>query len=132
MTLNTNMNGEMKGNLAGELKGDMAFKIEGPIQIQMQGPTIKYEGTYISDPLYEIVKPGETTSDWIIAVFGEPNVRTELRDGTEVWRWTYKPIAQESAIIEVFGSDEKKEPKLTTRTVFVQIRDDVVIQKWKG
>lgn len=129
MTLNSNLNGDLKMN--GDLKAGM--KLEGPIQIQMQmqGPTIRYEGTYISDELLEVVKTGKTTSDWVAAVFGEPTARSELRDGSEIWRWTYKPVAQEAAVIEIF-SDEKKEPKLATRTVFLQFRDGIVIEKWKG
>ncbi len=141
MTLNSNLNGDMKlggdMKLSGDMKldGDMkaGLSVEGPIQIsmQLQGPTIKYEGTYISDELFEIVKNGKTTSDWILAVFGEPTAEAMLQDGTAIWRWTYKPTMQEAAVIEVFA-DEKKQPKLATRTVFVQLKEGVVIEKWKG
>jgi hypothetical protein len=135
MTLNSNLNGDMK--LGGDMKlsGDMkaGLSVEGPIQIsmQLQGPTIKYEGTYISDELFEVVKTGKTTDDWILAVFGEPTAQAALKDGTSIWRWTYRPTMQEAAVIEVFA-DEKKQPKLATRTVFVQLREGVVIEKWKG
>lgn len=125
------MNGNMTGRLEGQV--DTALKLEGPVQIQMQvqGPTIRYEGTYISDELIDEVETGKTTDDWILAVFGEPTAKAELRDGTTIWRWTYKPTAQEASVVEIFSSNEE-EPKLATRTVFIQFRDAVAIRKWKG
>jgi outer membrane protein assembly factor BamE (lipoprotein component of BamABCDE complex) len=125
------MNGNMTGRLDGQL--NTALKLEGPMQIQMQvqGPVIRYEGTYISDELLEQVQDGKTTDDWVLAVFGEPNARADLRDGTTIWRWTYKPIEQQASVVEVFSKSEK-EPKRATRTVFIQFRDAVAIKKWKG
>lgn len=129
------MNGNFKGDLNGTLKGDLVttVRLAEPIQLQMQmqGPTIRYEGTYISDELVERIQVGKTTDDWIVAVLGEPTAKAELRDGTEVWRWVYRPVTQEASVIEVFAKDEK-EPKLATRVVFVQLRGGVVIDKWKG
>lgn len=117
----------MRGDLSG------AIRLEGPIQIQaqIQGPTIKYEGTYISDELLDEVLLSKTTGDWILAVLGEPDVKSPLRDGTEIWRWTYRPVEQQVSIVEIWGSTDK-DPKLATRTVFIQLKDDQVIRKWKG
>ncbi len=123
------MDGDLKTTMKADLNG--AVKLEGPIQIQMQGPTIRYEGTYISDELVERVKVGTTTDEWIMAVFGEPTFRAELRDGSQIWRWTYGPVAQQASVIEVFSTSEK-EPKLAVRTVFVQVKGGVVVDKWKG
>jgi len=129
------MNGNLSGRLETRLDGQVAttVKIEGPmqIQLQMQGPTVRYEGTYISDELLERIEEGRTTDDWVIAVFGEPTARATLRNGTEIWRWIYRPTVQESAIFEVFSKSEK-EPKLATHSVFVQIADGIVAKKWKG
>lgn len=138
VTLNSNLNGALETKVNGEVT--TSLKVEGPMQIQMQlqGPTIKYEGTYISDELLELVQVGKTGDDWVLAVFGEPNARGELRDGTQIWRWTYKPVQQQTDMIEMFSlfgggkDDEKKEPRLATRTVFLQLSNQVVIQKWKG
>ena len=125
----------MNGNLSGKLDGAVAttVKLEGPMQIQMQmqGPTIRYEGTNISDELPAEVKEGKTTDDWVPAVMGEPNARAELRDGTQIWRWTYRPVEQQGSVVEFFSKSEK-EPKPATRTVFVQMRDGVVVRKWRG
>lgn len=125
---------ELKSDMKGRLEGDMALKLDGPIQMnmQLQGPTIRYEGTNISDELLERVNVNKTTGEWVEAVFGPPSAKTPLSDGTEIWRWTYKPIAQEVSVVSLFGGGSEKEPKLATRTVFVQLRDGVVIDKWKG
>lgn len=120
---------QLDSNLNGKLA--TSFQIEGPIQMQVQGPTIRYEGTYISDELLDIVKIGTTTDDWILAVMGEPDARTTLRNGTDIWRWTYKPIEQQGSMVEVFTRTEK-EPKLAARSVFVQLREGIAIEKWKG
>lgn len=121
MRLDSNLNGEMAATL----------KLDGPVEIRMQGPTVRYEGTYISDELLELVDAGETTGEWVIAVFGEPDARTQLHDGSSIWRWTYRPVEQTASVIEIFG-DEEKEPRLSTRTVFCQVRDGIVIRKWSG
>lgn len=125
---------ELKSDMKGRLEGDMALKLEGPIQMnmQLQGPTIKYEGTNISDELLERVNAGKTTGEWVEAVFGEPSKKTPLSDGTEIWRWTYKPVAQEVSVVSLFGGGSEKEPKLASRTVYVQLRDGIVVDKWKG
>ncbi len=121
--------------LESSLKGDLAttIKLEGPIQFQaqLQGPTIKYEGTYISDELLEQVEVSKTTSDWILAVFGKADAESPLKDGTEIWRWTYRPVEQQASMVELWTKTEK-EPKLATRGVFIQFRDGVVVRKWKG
>lgn len=123
--------------LDGSLKGDLAttIKLDGPIvlqmQMQMQGPTVKYEGTYISDDLFAYVKVGEATDEWLTAVLGEPDAKSILQDATEIWRWTYRPVEQQSSMVEVF-SESEKEPKLATRSVFVRIRARLVIEKWKS
>lgn len=121
----------MEGRVDGEVV--TTVKLEGPVQLQaqLQGPTIKYDGTYVSDELFEEIEVSKTGGDWIVAVLGKPDARAELKDGSEIWRWTYKPVEQQSSIVELWSKSEK-EPKLATRTVFVQVRDDVVVRKWKG
>jgi hypothetical protein len=103
----------------------------GPIVVNIQGPQVRYEGVNISDDLLDRVKTDRTTDDWVVAVFGEPTGRATLRDGTEIWKWVYRPVQQEGTVVELFGKSEK-EPKLATRAVFLRLRDGVVIEKWKG
>lgn len=123
LSLETKMDGELATSL----------RLDGPIemQVQMQGPTIRYDGTYISDELLEHVEIGKATDEWILAVFGEPDARSQLKDGSEIWRWTYRPVEQQASVVEVFSGSEK-EPKLATRSVFIEFRENIVVKKWKG
>lgn len=126
MMMDTTMKGELKGDVAG------TFKLDGPVQIQMQmqGPTVKYEGTFISEKLLDRVKVGETRSDWLVAVLGEPNFKTALTNGDEIWRWTYRPMEQTSSVLSVFGSS-KDEPTLQPSTSFIRISGLTVVEKWR-
>jgi hypothetical protein len=127
--------GESKMVLDGQMKGDMtaALKLEGPMQIQMQmqGPTIKYDGVYISDKLLDRVKIRETRGDWLLAVFGEPTGRAKLDNGSEIWKWSYRPMEQVGSLVSVFGGATKDEPKLQPSTAFVQLTDNIVVEKWR-
>lgn len=124
----------MDGTLRGEMKADLngALRLEGPVQIQMEmrGPTVRYEGVFISERLLDRVEVNKTSTDWLLAVLGEPTGRAELRDGTYIWKWSYRPLEQEASVISVFGSGKKDEPALQPSTVFVRLRNDVVIEKW--
>lgn len=121
------MNGRMKGDLSG------AFKLEGPIQIQMQlqGPTVKYDGVYVSDKLLDRVEVGKTRPDWLIAVLGEPTGKAPLDDGSEIWKWSYRPLEQEASVFSVFGGGSQNEPKLQPSTAFVRLNGRVVVEKWR-
>lgn len=125
------MDGTMKGEMKGDLNG--AFKLEGPIQIQMQmqGPSVKYEGTYVSEKLLDRVNVGETRSDWLVAVFGEPTGKAVLGDGSEIWKWSYRPLEAQGSVFSVFGSGAKDEPKLQQSTTFVRLNNGVVVEKWR-
>jgi len=123
--------GEMK--LEGDLSGSM--RIDGPIEIQMriQGPSVTYTGVYVSESLLERVRVDSTTSDWLLAVFGEPTSRGALDDGTEIWKWAYLPVAQEGSFVTLLstGGGGRDEPTIQTATSFVQLRDGIVIDKWR-
>ncbi len=125
----------MDGTLKGEMKGDLngSLRLDGPVQIQMEmrGPTVRYDGVYISDKLLERVEVGKTTTDWLLAVFGEPTGKATLRDSTEIWKWAYRPLEQEGSVISVFSGGTKDEPKLQPSTAFLRIRADLVIEKWR-
>lgn len=107
------------------------LRLEGPLQMQLQGPVVRYEGVSISEELFDRVAPGETTDDWLLAVLGEPTGRATLRDGTEIWRWTYRPVEQSGSVIALLGSGDQG-PVFATRAVFVRLRGGSVIEKWKG
>lgn len=119
---------DLKGDM--NLKGDLALKFEGPIQMKVDGPTIRYQGTYISESLLEQVQDGRTTGEWVLAVFGEPDERTKLSDGSEIWKWQYRPVEESAVAFSLFGGDKDK-PRTPQMTAFVQVRDGVVVRKFR-
>ncbi len=63
---------------------DLTMRMHLSEPIRVEGPMMVFEGMYISDALFERIKVGETTEDWVIALLGEPTTISELDDGTEV------------------------------------------------
>lgn len=131
-TLTTKLDANANATAHADLKGDMTARVElaGPIQINMQGPVVTYKGTYVSEGLFGRILVGNTKPDWILAVIGEPDIRAPLDDGTEIWRWAYRPVQQQGSLLSVFGSN-KDEPKLQTVTCYVRLDKGVVIEKWR-
>ena len=104
----------------------------GPIVVQLQGPSVEYEGVYVSDALLERLQVGTTTADWVTAVLGEPTSRTTLGDGSEIWKWTYRPIRHQTSLISLLGQGDEEEPNPNPVTAFVRLKDGVVVEKWRG
>lgn len=123
---------QMDGDMKLDGRVETVLKLEGPVtmNMQMQGPTIEYEGVHISDALLERVETGETTEDWVLAVLGEPTSKATLKDGSEIWKWSYKPTAQQASLLSLWGGTEK-EPRLQPSTAYLQLRDGVVVEKWR-
>lgn len=90
----------------------------------------KRTGKYVSETTMEKISPGETTAGWVLATLGEPDQRSTLEDGSEVWRWNYtERRASNSTVFLLFaGSDEKE----ANGSVFVELRDGIVINKWRA
>lgn len=114
-----------------------------PIEVQgkftLEGPLTTTEGTYISDRTYELLDVGAEQA-WAVALFGEPDHRTTLSDGAEIWRWTFRHIGLDPTLLSFGGGDEKdSEDGLDTgasnvsiRTTFVLIREGRIADKWRG
>ncbi len=123
------MDGQMK--LASDMKVEGAMRFDGPIQIQMQGPRVEYTGVFISEALVERVVIGETRSDWILAVFGEPTARASLDDGSEIWKWAYVPLYEEKPVFAMLSTGGRDEPTVTQATTFVHLRDGIAVEAWR-
>lgn len=117
------------------LDGDMAMRgelhLQGPIRMELSGPSITYSGTYVSEALFDHIDAGKTRADWILAVLGEPEARTGLSDGTEIWRWAYQPNREQLAAVTVWSTGGKEEPRVRQSLTFIQLRDGVVVDKWR-
>ncbi len=107
------------------LHGDMK------LEMHIQGPTIKYDGVFVSEKLFDRVKEGKTGTDWLIAVLGEPTSKAELRDGSEIWKWSYRPLEQGVSVVTLFGGGSKDQPQPQPSSAFVRIQGATVVEKWR-
>lgn len=114
-----------------EIKGEVPIVLKGPIVVQLQGPSVEYTGTYVSDALMERVQLGSTTSEWIRAVIGEPDSTAKMADGSEIWKWVYRPKGSQFMLLSLPGQ-EKQSPTPQPITAYVRVKDDVVVDKWRG
>jgi hypothetical protein len=104
--------------------------LEGPIEISMQVPSVTYDGTYISEEQYKWLEEGETTGEWVIAALGEPDFKSTLSDGSEIWRWSFRPTAAQGNLFKLIGKSDEPEP--SNINVLVHVRDGVVIDARRG
>lgn len=116
------------------LRMEAAMRLDGPvtIQMQMQGPTVRYDGTFVSEKLFEEIKVDRTSEEWVLAALGEPDRRLELRDGGALLVWAYRLAEVEGAFVNVVevGDDEKKQP--SNMTTILRLEGGVVREKWRG
>jgi hypothetical protein len=105
--------------------------ISGPITIQLQGPQVEHQGTYVSEALMQRIQIGITDAEWIIAVVGEPDSRHPMSDGTEIWKWVYRPVAAQQPLVDVLGTDDRR-PDPQPITAYVRLREGIVVDKWRG
>jgi outer membrane protein assembly factor BamE (lipoprotein component of BamABCDE complex) len=90
------------------------------------------EGNFVADTTFDQIKPGQTSAAWVKATLGEPSVRTtvEGQDEAEVWKYKYTERKTGSgAIFLIFGGTSTKEK---SGTAFVELKDGVVTNKWRG
>ncbi len=88
-----------------------------------------HTGTNVAQGTFDQIKPGETTIGWVHATLGEPT--SKQADGDDlVWKYTYTQRTDSSgAVFLIFGGNSTDEK---TNTVFIEFKNDVVINKWRG
>ncbi len=91
--------------------------------------TVKRTGTDVSAATFEQIQPGTTTAAWVRATLGDPTSVSRDAHG-EVWAWTYTEHVDSSGyVFLIFGGSNTTE---TTRKAFVELRDGIVVRKWRG
>lgn len=91
----------------------------------------KTTGNYVAESTFSQIEPGKTTAGWVKATLGEPSEKKPIPEtDTEVWKYQYSEVKEGSgAIFLIFGGSSKKQK---TGTAFVEIKDGVVTNKWRG
>lgn len=89
----------------------------------------KVSGNYVPREAFDQIKPGETSAAWVKATLGEPSSRDDA-DGIEVWKYHYTEEKDSSgAIFLIFAGSNRKEQQ---HVAYVEIKDGVVIKKWRA
>src|SRR5439155_462721 len=87
-------------------------------------------GNYVPPNTFDRIEPGKTTAAWVKATLGEPSSKDKLDNDGEVWKYSYTEKKESSgAIFLIFGGSDKKEEQ---RVAYVEIKDGVVKNKWRG
>lgn len=87
-------------------------------------------GNYVADSTFNQIKPGQTTEGWVRATLGPPTSKDSLADGTQIWKYTYTERRESSgAVFLIFGGHDEKE---TNGTAYVEIKNGVVTNAWRG
>ncbi len=92
--------------------------------------TSSRSGTYVSDSAWRRIEPGETSAAWLAATLGEPSDKKTLDDGTEVWKYQYTEHKQNNG--HVFLLFEGSSNKEKTAAAIVELKDGVVVRKWRA
>jgi outer membrane protein assembly factor BamE (lipoprotein component of BamABCDE complex) len=89
----------------------------------------KRSGNYVAESTFSQIKPGVTTVGWVQATLGEPTSKSTA-DGDEIWKYAYTERTDNSgAVFLIFGGSNSQE---TTGTAYVEFRNGVVVNKWRG
>lgn len=126
----------MEGPLEMRIEGPLEMRIDGPLEVRIEGPLVFSDGSYISDENFARLEVG-SDAGWAVALFGEPDQRTTLSDGTEVWRWQFRHVGTNPSLVSIGEGDVENptSPDLKSTmvvTTFVHVRDGLVIDKWRG
>lgn len=90
----------------------------------------KVKGNYVPQSTFDRIEPGKTTGAWVKATLGEPSSKEKADSGSEVWKYSYTEEKNSSgAIFLIFGGSSSKEQQ---RAAYVELKDGVVTNKWRG
>ena len=90
----------------------------------------KTTGNYVAPDTLGRIKPGTTTAGWVRATLGPPTSKDKVDGGSEVWKYEYAEKRESNtAVFLIFGGSSTTEKN---HTVFVEIKDGLVTNTWRG
>ena len=88
-----------------------------------------HDGTRVAPDTLAQIKVGETTTGWIAATLGPPTSKTKT-DQDEVWKYVYtEHTSNQGAIFLIFSGSDTSDK---SETAFIEFKNGVVINKWRG
>ena len=91
----------------------------------------KRTGNYVADSTFSQIEPGKTSAGWVKATLGDPDSKEKVEaSNSEIWKYSYTEKKESSgAVFLLFGGSDSKEK---SGHAFVEIKDGVVVNKWRG
>ena len=90
----------------------------------------KTTGKYVSETTMAQIQPGKTTAGWVKSILGEPSAVDKVDSNSEIWKYSYTEQKESNgAVFLIFAGTTKKEKK---GTAFVEFKDGVVTNHWRG
>lgn len=87
-----------------------------------------HSGSFISPQTMSQIQPG-SNEDFVLATLGPPTSKTDLSDGTSLWRWTWRQTSSsDGRVFLLLNTDSHSERQASA---FVQMRDGVVVKSWR-
>jgi outer membrane protein assembly factor BamE (lipoprotein component of BamABCDE complex) len=85
-------------------------------------------GTYVGAETISQIPAGKT-ADYGLARLGEPDSKTPVGNGAELWKWGYSERKTSGgSVLLVFGASNNTERR---STAYVELRDGVVVHAWR-
>ncbi len=87
-----------------------------------------HSGAYISPQTMSQIQPG-SGEDFVLATLGPPTTKTDLSDGTSLWRWTWRQTSSsDGRVFLLLNTDSHSERQASA---FVQMKDGTVVKSWR-
>ncbi len=85
-------------------------------------------GNPVSETTLSQIEPG-AKHDFVLALLGEPTSKSQLEDGSSLWKWAYREQKTSRGGIFLILSSTRTSEK--TGTVFVHFEDETVKRSWR-
>lgn len=104
--------------------------LAGGCSIVRSDSHVSYTGNYVSTDSLTQIQVGESTPSYVEAILGEPTSRSELENGSIIWRWDYtESRSSDGSLLLIFDGSSSRTRKHST---YVQFEDGVVAKKWRS
>ncbi|MBX3375772.1 MAG: hypothetical protein KF678_02060 [Phycisphaeraceae bacterium] len=89
----------------------------------------EYCGRFIGPETIRQIEPGKSKDDFVIALLGPPSSKTQVSDGSEVWKWGYRKVHASRG--KVFLLVSANDSTVTQGATYIVMRDGVVEKVWQ-
>jgi outer membrane protein assembly factor BamE (lipoprotein component of BamABCDE complex) len=88
-----------------------------------------HDGTRVAPETLNQIKAGQTTMGWVASTLGAPTSKTRT-DEDEVWKYVYtEHTNSQGAIFLIFSGSDTSDK---SETAFIEFKNGIVINKWRG